>query len=316
MIPDGNFPTVKSPNPEEKEALQLGIDKLKESNADLLIATDPDADRVGIAIRHRDEIHMLNGNQIACLCLYYILSKRDWPEKAAFVKTIGTTELFKVICEAFGKRCDNVLTGFKYIAEKIREWEKDPNGPQFIFAGEESYGYLLGTQTRDKDAIIALILIAEAALYAKLRSKTLLDLLHEIYEKYGFYFEKLSSLEFPESKEGKQQIEAGMERLRRDPPKKFGKTLITSIEDYLASTKTHLKTGEKTPLHLAASDVLLFWLEDGSKVMIRPSGTEPKIKIYCGIKQDTFASITEAEIACDAYADNLIASLKHIFDKR
>lgn len=312
-IPDGNFPTVKSPNPEEKSALKLGIAQLEASKADLLIATDPDTDRMGIAVHHQGQVLLLNGNQVACICLAYILerlsAKNKLPEKAIFVKTIATTELFKAICEGYQKPCIDVLTGFKYIAEKIRELEKDPKGFQFVFGAEESYGYLLGTQTRDKDAVTASILIAEVALNAKLKSKTLVDLLQDIYKNYGYYFEKLLSIKYEETKESKEQVTKSLDKLQSSPPKVLAGIPVQSVENYKTSIKTDLKTSKSEPLKLPSSNVLLFWLEDGSKLMIRPSGTEPKVKIYCAITKRKFTSLEEAARDCEKRADALVGAL-------
>jgi phosphoglucomutase/phosphomannomutase len=310
MIPDGAFPTVTSPNPEEPLALKMGIDRLLETESDLLIATDPDADRMGLAVRHQNQAVLLNGNQISALCLEHICAalsaQNRLPERAAFIKTIGTTELFQAICNAYQRPCFNVLTGFKYIAEKIYEWENHSNGYQYIFGGEESYGYLLGTFTRDKDAVSSSALISEVALHAKLEGKTLVDKLHDLYHKYGVYQEGLLSLNFGETKEGKEQMAVGMRLLRESKLDQINGIRIIAIEDYLKSTKFYLKSNKKESLHLPISDVLLYWLEDGSKVMIRPSGTEPKVKVYCGVFVKTFSSITEGIETCLKRCNNIL----------
>lgn len=318
VVPDGDFPTVASPNPEERSALKLGIETLLEVNGDLLIASDPDADRVAVAINHNHEVQTLNGNQIASLCLHHICealsSHQALPERAAFIKSIVTTELFQTIVDSYGRTCFNVLPGFKYIAEKIREWEVEPNGYRYVFGGEESYGYLLGTQTRDKDAILSGVLLCEIALHAKRHGKTLIDLMNEIYIKYGVYEEKLLSVSFEDSKEGKEQMVKSMVRLRSDPPKAFSGVTVTAIEDYQSSVRIDLKTGVKKPLTLPKTDFLLFWLVDGSKVMIRPSGTEPKIKLYCGVFNKEFCkqgiSVANAMKECQKRADGYLAALR------
>jgi phosphomannomutase len=286
VIPDGSFPTCRSPNPEEKEALKLGIEHLVEVNGDLLIATDPDADRVGAAVNHQGQIHLIDGNQMACLLLHHILegfsSQNRLPKNAAFIKSIVTSELFQAICDAYGSTCINVLTGFKYFAEKIREWEINPVY-QFIFGAEESYGYLLGSLVRDKDAIISSNLICEMALHAKLQGKTLIDVLHGFWKKYGTYVEKISSIKFDESKAGKSHMVQWMAALRESPPRKILNIDVLVLEDYSSSMRLNFTTSEKEKILLPKSDVLAFYLADGSKLIIRPSGTEPKIKIYCGV---------------------------------
>jgi phosphoglucomutase/phosphomannomutase len=298
-IPDGDFPTLKSPNPEEKAALQLGIELLEKTNSDILIATDPDADRVGVAVKHGKEVVILNGNQMACLLLNHICealtAQKKMPERAAFIKTIVTTELFKEIVNSYEKTCFDVLTGFKYIAEKIREWETDvKNSPVYIFGAEESYGYLFGTIVRDKDAISTSTLIVEAALNLKLQGKTFIDKLHEIYKKHGCYVEDLISVKFEETKLGKEQMQKGMENIENNPPKTILGTPVLAYENYAKSIKIDLITGHEERLLLPKSDVLIFRLQDGSKLIVRPSGTEPKIKIYGGVVVKGFESLDTA----------------------
>ncbi len=314
IIPDGNFPTVRSPNPEEQAALQMGIDVMLNTQSDLLVATDPDADRVGVAILHQGKAILLNGNQIAVICLEHIceaLSNRKiMPERAAFIKTIGTTELFQAICHHYHKPCFNVLTGFKYIAEKIHEWETSSEGYQYIFGGEESYGYLLGTHARDKDAVVSSALICEVALQAKLQGKTLIDKLYDLYHKYGIYEERLLSLNFAETKEGKEKMAYGMHQLRASNLKEINRIPVIASEDYLISTRYNLSSGTTEPIHLPSSDVLLYWLADGSKVMVRPSGTEPKVKLYCGVVEKTFLTIPEGIESSIKRCHSILDSLK------
>lgn len=314
VIPNGDFPTCKSPNPEEADALKLGIATLKEVQGDVLIATDPDADRVGAVVYHSGEIHRIDGNQMACLMLHHILealSKQNrLPENAAFVKTIVTSELFQEICKSYQKTCFNVLTGFKYIAEKIREWEQVPDGYKYLFGGEESYGYLYGTLVRDKDAIICSVLICEMALQAKLQGKTLIDKLHEIWKKYGTYIEKLISVKFEDSKAGKDQMNKCMEALQKNPPKKIQDIQVLILEDYFQSKRENFKTGEVEKIDLPKSEVLVFYLEDGTKLVIRPSGTEPKIKIYCGVVRKNFNDIQSAINEGEKHAASLLDALK------
>lgn len=314
-VPDGNFPTVTYPNPEEPEALEQGIALLKKEHADILLATDPDTDRVGLAVNHHGKIEILNGNQIASLCVAHVcdaLTKQNrMPEKGAFIKTIATTELFKAIVEQYKKPCFDVMAGFKYIAELINRWDREANGHQFIFGGEESYGYQLGTLTRDKDAVIASALICEVALQAKLQNKTLIDLLHDLYRKFGVYTEKLISVKFPETKAGKEQMTKGIALLQDNPPKSFAGIDVVTLDDYKRGLTIDLKTNQTKKITLPQTSCLVFWLSDGSKLIVRPSGTEPKIKIYCGIVTKPVGSIEEAKREGAAYADHLLTALKN-----
>lgn len=311
--PDGHFTNAPVPNPEEKEALNLGIEELLLGEHDLLIANDPDADRVGVAVRHHGKAVILTGNQIASLCLNYLIkNKTDLPANAAFIKTIVTTELFRKIAVLNGYACFDVLTGFKYVAEKIREWEDEDSPFTFIFGGEESYGYLYGKETRDKDALIMSALIAEMAGFAKRQNKTLIDLRDELFKEYGLYYEGLSSLKFPESKEGKEAMKKAVERLRSNPPLKFGDVEVIAIDDYLIREKIDLVSGRKEPLTLEQSDVLVFWLKDHSKVMIRPSGTEPKVKIYCGVTTPSYDTVESGLLALEKKTQGLINILKEL----
>lgn len=287
---DGKFPFAHSPNPEEAEALKLGTEQLVSTQSDLFIATDPDADRMGIVIRDHHTTYRLTGNQIGCLCLHHICqtlkNQGTFPPHATFVKTIVTTELFKAIAESFGGRCVDVLTGFKYIAEQIRLWEN--SSTHYLFGAEESYGYLFGTFVRDKDAISATCLIAEAAALAKKEGITLLTRLHQIYHQYGIHRESLQNISFTDSQAGMEEMSALMNRLRKSPPKEIGGSLVIKIEDYL----------EPTPL--PRSDVLRFWLQDGTKIVTRPSGTEPKVKIYVEVVEKETQKIEEAISIADA----------------
>lgn len=316
MTPNGDFPTVHYPNPEEKEALALGIQKLKEIEGDLLIATDPDADRVGVAIMHKGQIHLLNGNQIACICLYHLLQNGNIPSNGAFVKTIATTELFRVIAEKNQKLCFDTLTGFKYIAQLMDKWERSSDGPQFIFGGEESYGYLLGTHAHDKDATISAALICEAANCAKKDGKTLLDVLYEIFDQYGIYWELLEAIQFEEGKEGHEKIERGMKRLRENTPRKIGDEEVIRLEDYQSGESIDFLEGTQEELNLAKSNVLVLWLEDGTKLMVRPSGTEPKLKIYCGVVRKNFEDRESGISEAKAHARKMIETLHHVIDKK
>lgn len=318
--PDGRFPTVPAPNPEIREALKIGIECLVENNGDILLATDADTDRVGCVVNHNNKITILDGNEIACICLEHILqslsrSKR-LPERPALIKSIVTTELFQAIASFYEIPCFNVLTGFKYIGQMINRWENDPNGFQYIFGGEESYGYLLGDYARDKDAVISCCVLAEAALQAKKEGKTLIDRLHGIYDKYGVYRAKLDSLNFGETKEGREQMQSAMVRLRGSPPEQILGNKILVIDDYLSSTKTILKSGETEKLELPTSDVLVFWLEDGSKIAIRPSGTEPKVKVYSEVKSLKSSPVDLGIEHCDVISDEYVRTIKSLLSHK
>lgn len=316
ITPNGDFPTAHSPDPGEKETLALGIEKLIEKKGDILIATDPDADRVGVVAMHENTPFKFTGNQIACICVEHIckayVDQKKSLERGAFVKTIVSTELFRVIAERYGAKCFDVLTGFKYIAEMIRNWEENPGGYQYIFGAEESYGYLFGTIVRDKDAISSSALIAEIALQAKMNGKTLVNLLHELHETYGIYCEITDAIKFEDTKEGQEKMQKAMQQLRTVPFNEIEGQPVVKRDDYLTSESTNLASSEKTPLSLPVSDVLVYWLEDGSKLMIRPSGTEAKIKIYCGIIQKEFESIESGEKLAEERAKELGEAIKEL----
>lgn len=267
-LPDGDFPAAHSPNPEQKETLQLGIDQLLAEKGAIFIATDPDADRMGVVVRHQEKSVILNGNQIASLCLYYLCNTRSLPENSAAVTTIVTTELFRLIAESYNVTPFEVLTGFKYIGEKIHEWEQT-HDHSFLFGAEESLGFLYGTHARDKDATIAACLLAEMTLQLKKEGRTLIDLLNEIYKKYGPFLETQISIPFGGGKEGMEKMKTVMEALRKSPPTAINKQKVIEVTDYLSDHTA-----------LPKSNVLLFRVDDHSKFVIRPSGTEPKIKIY------------------------------------
>ena len=286
-IPDGNFPTVKSPNPEETAALSMAIEKAKETGAEIVLATDPDADRIGLAVRNKKgDYDLLNGNQTAALLIYYLLTK--WKEKGKLigkeyiVKTVVTTELLTEMADDFGVEIFDTLTGFKFIADKIRELEGQK---QFIGGGEESYGYLVGDFVRDKYAVISAVMISELTLWAKQKGMTLHDVLAEIYEKYNFYSESLVSL-VRKGMKGAEEIEELMRGFRNNPPLSIAGSKLIMIKDYQSSEIHNLVSGEKDRIYLPKSNVLQFFLEDGSKISIRPSGTEPKIKFYFSVKNE------------------------------
>lgn len=285
-IPDGNFPTIVSPNPEESAALNMAIEKAKAVGADLVMATDPDADRVGIAVRNSsNEIVLLNGNQAASILIFYLLTK--WKEngklkgKEYLVKTIVTTELIADMARAFNVPYYDVLTGFKYIAEVIKEQE---GKAKFIGGGEESYGYLAGEFVRDKDAVMSCALIAEAATWAKSQGKTMYELLLDIYQKYGFYKESLLSVT-KKGKDGAEEIQRMMDNFRQSPPKQINGSPVITILDYQLQKAFDKVKGTESAINLPKSNVLQFVTADGSKISVRPSGTEPKIKFYFGVKE-------------------------------
>jgi len=293
-ITDGNFPTVHSPNPEERSALELALKKAKEINAELVLATDPDADRVGIAVKNtKGEFILLNGNQTGALLFHYLLSQ--WKENNKItgneyiVKTIVTSELLVEMAKKYEVTYYDVLTGFKFIADIIRQNEEDKT---FICGGEESYGYLAGDFVRDKDAVMACALIAEAAAYAKANDKTLYEELIQIYKEYGLYYEDLVSL-VKKGKEGNEQIQQIMNDFRENTPEKIADSPIIAIKDYLSSTEKNLKTGTLSKINLPKSNVLQFFLEDETKISVRPSGTEPKIKFYISVKKEIVGEIEE-----------------------
>ena len=304
MITDGNFPTVVSPNPEEKAAMNMAIEKAKAMKADIVLATDPDADRVGLAVRDDNgDFLLLNGNQTASILTYYILTR--WDElgkltgKEFIVKTIVTSDLLLKIAEKFNVKTYDVLTGFKYIADKILNKPEE----QFICGGEESYGFLVGDFVRDKDAIITCFMLAEATAWAAEQGKTLYQLLKEIYKEFGVYREKLVSLT-KKGISGIQEIQNMMREFRVNPPKNLLGSRVIEIRDYKLGISKDINFGVETVINLPKSDVLQFFTEDGIKVSVRPSGTEPKIKFYFGMNEplESLNELTGVEQELD---DNL-----------
>lgn len=312
--PNGDFPTAKKPNPELKEALQLGIELLLKTKSDLLIATDPDADRVGVAIQKDGKETLLNGNQIASICLYHLLEtlqkQNRLSKQYAVVSTIVTTPLLKDLCKAYQVHYFETLTGFKYIGEKIREFEESLCEYEFLFGAEESFGFLYGTHARDKDAIITSCLLSEIALEQKKQGKTLIDLLYSIYQKFGVYQDRQLSINLPDGEKSQALIEKAMQSLRNTPQKKLDNKEALFIEDYLLSIKKDLKTDKETPLLLPKSNVLVYQYEDGSKFVIRPSGTESKIKIYGMVKQKTSQPIFSSITSCNELLKRRLEEIK------
>lgn len=285
QTPDGNFPTVHSPNPEEKAAMELALKLAKKINADLILATDPDADRVGIGVKdNNDNFILLNGNQSASLLIYYLI--RQWKQKGKLTgkefiaKTIVTSELLKEIANSHGVESFDVLTGFKYIAEIIRRFEGERT---FIGGGEESYGYLVGDQVRDKDAVMACAMLAETAAWARNMGMSMYDLLINIYHEYGFYLEDLISIT-KKGKAGAEEIQQMMDGYRSKPPREINGIPVERIRDYKLQKETDMESGAVSSIDLPKSDVLQFFLRGGSKITVRPSGTEPKIKFYFGVR--------------------------------
>jgi phosphoglucomutase len=287
---DGNFPTVISPNPEEPAALEMALDKARKVDAELVMATDPDGDRVGIAVKNQhDDLILLNGNQTASVLIYYLLSQWKRKEKLTgkefIVKTIVTTELLMDIANKYEVECFDCLTGFKWIADVIR---KNEGKKTFIAGGEESYGYMIGDFVRDKDAVASCALIAEVAAWAANQRKSFFDVLTDIYLEFGFYKESLLSVT-KKGKAGAEAIQEMMEGFRNNPPAKIDGSKVIIIKDYLTGKEKDIESGIEKRIDLPKSNVLQFFTADGTKISMRPSGTEPKIKFYFGVK-DTLPS--------------------------
>ena len=311
-IPDGNFPTVVYPNPEEREAMTLALKKARDIDADIVMATDPDADRVGIGIKnHHGEFQLLNGNQTGALLFYYLL--KQW--KAAgkitgqqyVVKTIVTSEIMDAIARCYNIPCPNTLTGFKYIAAIIRENE---GKKQYIVGGEESYGYLIGESVRDKDAIASCAVIAEMTAWAKDNGRSLMDILMDMYMEYGFYKERLISI-VRKGMKGAEEIQQMMTGFRDNPPSQIAGSEVVKLIDYQASVEKDLQTGRKKTINFPKSNVLQFYTGDGSKISARPSGTEPKIKFYFSVntKLENKDDYDEVERILDEKIDKIIEDL-------
>ncbi|MEK7018719.1 phospho-sugar mutase [Bacillus sp. FSL R9-9410] len=289
-LPDPNFSTVKSPNPEEHAAFEYAIRDGEKVGADVLIATDPDADRLGVAVRNHDgEFQVLTGNQTGALMLDYLLSQKKengtLPENGVVLKTIVTSEIGRTIAKAYGLDTVDTLTGFKFIGEKIRQYEESGQY-EFQFGYEESYGYLIRPFCRDKDAVQSVLFACEVAAYYKSQGKTLYDGLLEVFKKYGFFREDLVSLTL-KGKDGAEQIQKMMATFRGNPPKEVAGLTVVAVEDYKESIITTLQDGNKEEIHLPKSNVLKYQLKDGSWFCLRPSGTEPKIKFYFGVQDDS-----------------------------
>lgn len=301
--PDGEFPTVDYPNPEESSAMELALKRAREIGADLVLGTDPDADRVGIAAPDGDSYRLLSGNQHGVLLADYVLGTLrelgTMPPDPAFIKTIVTTELQRLVAESYGATVYETLTGFKYIAAKIREFESQPGGPTFVLGGEESYGFLVGTAVRDKDAVSAAAMSVEMALYHRSRGSSLIERLNEIYLEHG-YFEELLVSKYFEGREGLETMNAIMEHLRRNPPSTFAGQPVVAMKDYREGTTTVLNAGEtKKDIDLPSSNVVQFFLGDLSIITARPSGTEPKIKFYASCRCKPGTPLPDAKAQVD-----------------
>ena len=296
-LPDGDFPTVSYPNPEAAEAFELGLKLAKEVDADLVLATDPDADRLGVRVKDKNgEYHDLTGNMSGCLLANYEISQRkavngSLPEDGALVKTIVTTNLADAIAKGYGVKLIEVLTGFKFIGQQILGFEQSGKG-SYLFGFEESYGCLIGTYARDKDAIVATMALCEAAAYYKTQGKTLWDAMIEMYEQFGYYKDDIKAVTM-KGIEGLQKIQDIMNSLRQNPPAEFAGHKVVAVRDYKADTIKNLETGEVTPTGLPNSNVLYYELTNDAWVCVRPSGTEPKVKFYYGVKGTSLADADE-----------------------
>ena len=307
--PDGNFPTCPFPNPEIEEALAKGLELCKTVKPDLLLATDPDCDRVGIAVPSPEGDYVLfSGNEVGAMLFEYICEERiklgTMPEKPVGVKTIVTTDIVKAMAEKYGVELRNVLTGFKFIGEQIGFLEKDGEDNRYIFGFEESYGYLAGSYVRDKDAVVASMLICEMAAFYRTKGISLLEAREKMYKTYGNYVHSQSSFTC-EGASGMERMKELMSMLRTDTPKEIGGLKVVSFADYMASEETCIECGKKTPITLPKSDVLAFNLEQGASVIIRPSGTEPKIKAY-------YTTIGETKEAASKLRDTIADDFKSI----
>jgi phosphoglucomutase len=302
--PDGNFPTCPFPNPEIKQVFEIGLEMNKTIGADILLATDPDCDRVGIAVPDKNgELVLMSGNEVGAMLLNYILSQRlekgTLPQNAIAVKSFVSTDLAQEIAKKYNCTFKNLLTGFKYIGELITNLESEGRADDFIMGFEESYGYLAGTHARDKDAVVASMLICEMAGYYKTKGMNLVDVMNSLYDEFGYYCNDVESYTF-EGASGMEKMSAIMDNLRQNPPTEIGSMNVTAISDY-KSSKTTFVNGDVQTIDLPKSNVLAFELENGNKVIVRPSGTEPKIKAY-------ITAIGSSKEDSKEIADKLISS--------
>ena len=309
-LPDGNFPTCPYPNPEIREAMQLGLDRVKELDGDVLIATDPDADRVGIAVKENDEYVLLTGNQVGILLTDYIAKTRKelgtLPENPIMVKSIVSSSLADAVAASHGVETINVLTGFKYIGTEIKKLEEKGEEERFILGFEESYGYLVGSAVRDKDAVVATLLISEMAAYYRSIGSSINKALQDIYAKFGYYLNKVDSYEF-EGLSGMDKMKDIMQGLRDKPLAKLGSLPVVAREDYKTLVHKDELTGEEWHIDLPNANILIYYLEGGHQVIVRPSGTEPKIKVYYSIKGKDLAEATEIKADIDTVIKAVLA---------
>ena len=309
--PDGEFPTVSYPNPEAEEAFVLGLAMAKKLDADLVLATDPDADRLGVYVKDSKtgEYHSLTGNMSGCLIGDYVIGQRKeregLPKDGAFIKSIVSTNMADAIAKYYGIQLVEVLTGFKFIGQKMLEFETKGTGT-YLFGMEESYGCLTGTYARDKDAVVASMTLCEAAAYYKTQGKTLWDAMIDMYEKYGYYKDDVKAITL-KGIEGLEKIQTILETLRADAPKEIGGYKVLKVRDYKKHTITDLADGKVTPTGLPASNVLYYELEDDAWVCVRPSGTEPKVKFYYGIKG---TSLEEADAKSESLGKEVLAMIE------
>ena len=312
--PDGEFPTVSYPNPEAEEAFVLGLAMAKKLDADLVLATDPDADRLGVRVKDKNgEYHDLTGNMSGCLLANYEISQKkaingSLPEDGALIKTIVTTNLADAIAKGYGVKLIEVLTGFKFIGQQILGFEQSGKG-SYLFGFEESYGCLIGTYARDKDAIVATMALCEAAAYYKTQGKTLWDAMIEMYEQFGYYKDAIQSVTM-KGIEGLQKIQEIMNSLRQNPPAEFAGHKVVAVRDYKADTITDVATGAVKPTGLPNSNVLYYELTDDAWVCVRPSGTEPKVKFYYGVKGTSLADADEKSDIMGKAVLDMVDSMK------
>ena len=313
-LPDGEFPTVSYPNPEAAEAFELGLKLAKEVDADIVLATDPDADRLGVRVKDKNgEYHDLTGNMSGCLLANYEISQKkaingSLPEDGALIKTIVTTNLADAIAKGYGVKLIEVLTGFKFIGQQILGFENSGKGT-YLFGFEESYGCLIGTYARDKDAIVATMALCEAAAYYKTQGKTLWDAMIDMYEEFGYYKDAIQAVTM-KGIDGLQKIQEIMTTLRQNPPAEFAGHKVTAVRDYKLDEITDLATGEKKPTGLPNSNVLYYELTDDAWVCVRPSGTEPKVKFYYGVKGTSLADADEKSDAMGKAVLEMVDSMK------